>query len=178
VTYAIASLEPQSNFRVPRRRMGPHDDRRLILSDGFSKSRSWIPRLSSSCRFEVFDSDTRAENLNELEFGGGKIYANVLAAGSNRSHSAEYRGQVTGWIDVAELEPRMPPLPTRASASRNEWYCLRLCGSRAVCDGQAMAKSFSDLGAAAVTLPRCNCGSVDSRRLRTTNRAVIPDFRS
>ena len=87
------------------------------------------------------DGDTRAENLNELEFGEGKIYANVLPQDRIAVIQPD-TGQVTDWIDLAELKPRMPPLPPRASASRNEWHCLRRCGSRAVCDVQALANSL------------------------------------
>jgi glutaminyl-peptide cyclotransferase len=59
----------------------------------------------------VFDGGKHVENLNELEFVDGKIYANVLP--QDRIVMIQpHTGQVTGWIDLAELKSRMPPLPT------------------------------------------------------------------
>jgi glutamine cyclotransferase len=58
----------------------------------------------------MFDGNTRVGNLKELEFGEGKIYANLRP----QDRIAIIRpdtGQITGWIDLAELKSRMPPLP-------------------------------------------------------------------
>ena len=52
-----------------------HDDHRLIMSDGSSKSRLLDPEtLVEVGRLKMFDG-TR---VNELEFVEGKMYANVL----------------------------------------------------------------------------------------------------
>jgi glutaminyl-peptide cyclotransferase len=113
VTYDIASLEPWSNFMYPGDGWGiTHDDHRLIMGDGSSKLRFLDPETFVELgRLEVFDGDKRVDNLNELEFVDGKIYANVL--GQDRIAIIQPdTGQVTGWIDLAELKSRMPPLPT------------------------------------------------------------------
>src|SRR5262245_10017093 len=113
VTYDIASLEPRSSFMYPGDGWGiTHDDHRLIMSDGSSKLRFLYPETFAELgRLEVFDGDKPVENLNELEFVDGKIYANVLPQDRIAIIQPD-TGQVTGWIDLAELKSRMPPLPT------------------------------------------------------------------
>ena len=60
-------------------------------------------------RLEMFDGDRPLENLNELDFINGKIYANV-AQQDRIAIIQPDSGQVTGWIDLAGLKSRMPPL--------------------------------------------------------------------
>ena len=49
------------------------------MSDGSSKLRLLDPEtFVESGHLEVFDGDKPVENLNELEFVDGEIYANVL----------------------------------------------------------------------------------------------------
>jgi len=124
VTYDIASLEPRSGFMYPGEGWGlTHDDHRLIMGDGSSKLRFLDPETFAELdRLEVFDGNEPVEYLNELEFIDGKIYANVLPQDR---------------IAIAHAAA-----PHRASASRNEWHCLRRCGPQAVCDRQALAKSL------------------------------------
>ena len=111
VTYDIASLEPRSSFMYPGEGWGiTHDDHRLIMSDGSSKLRFLDPETFAELgRLEVFDGDKRVENLNELEFVDGKIYANVWQQDRIAIIHPD-SGQVTGWIDLARLKSRMPPL--------------------------------------------------------------------
>src|SRR5262249_2052269 len=111
VTYDIASLDPRSSFMYPGEGWGiTHDDHRLIMSDGSSKLRFLDPETFAELgRLEVFDGDKRVENLNELEFVDGKIYANVLPQDRIAIIQPD-SGQVTGWIDLARLISRMPPL--------------------------------------------------------------------
>jgi len=113
VTYDIASLEPQSSFMYPGDGWGlTHDDHRLIMGDGSSKLRFLDPETFVELgRLEVFDGGKPVENLNELEFVDGKIYANVLPQDRIAIIQPD-TGQVTSWIDLAELKSRMPPFPT------------------------------------------------------------------
>jgi glutaminyl-peptide cyclotransferase len=112
VTYDTTSLEPRSNFMYPGDGWGlTHDDYRLIMSDGSSKLRFLDPEtFSESGSLEVFDGDKRVEDLNELEFVDGKIYANVRPQDRIAIIQPD-SGQVAGWIDLAELKSRMPPIP-------------------------------------------------------------------
>jgi glutaminyl-peptide cyclotransferase len=113
VTYDIASLEPRSSFMYRGDGWGvTHDDHRLIMSDGSSKLRFLDPETFAELgRLEVFDGDKPVENLNELEFVDGKIYANVMPQDRIAIIQPE-SGQVTGWIDLTDLKSRMPPVPT------------------------------------------------------------------
>ena len=111
VTYDIESFEPQSSFMYRGDGWGiTHDDHRLIMSDGSSKLRFLDPETFTELgRLEVFDGNKPVEYLNELEFVDGKIYANVQSQDRIAIIQPD-SGQVTGWIDLARLKSRMPPL--------------------------------------------------------------------
>jgi glutaminyl-peptide cyclotransferase len=111
VTYDIASFEPLSSFMYPGDGWGlTHDDHRLIMSDGSAKLRFLDPETFAELgRLEVFDGNEPLEYLNELEFVDGRIYANVQLQDRIAIIQPD-SGQVTGWIDLAELKSRMPPL--------------------------------------------------------------------
>ena len=111
LTYDIASFEPRSSFMYRGEGWGlTHDDHRLIMSDGSSKLRFLGPETFAELgRLEVFDGNEPVEYLNELEFVDGKIYANVLLQDRIAIIQPD-SGQVTGWIDLAGLKSRMPPL--------------------------------------------------------------------
>jgi glutamine cyclotransferase len=112
VTYETSSLEPLSGFVYAGDGWGlTHDDHRLIMSDGSSKLRFLDPEtFAESARLQVFDGDQPVENLNELEFVDGRIYANVRPQDRIAVIQPD-TGQVSGWIDLSELKTRMPPIP-------------------------------------------------------------------
>jgi glutamine cyclotransferase len=112
VTYDITSFKPRSSFTYPGEGWGiTHDDLRLIMSDGSSKLRFLDPETFVELgRLEVFDGNEPVQYLNELEFVDGKIYANVWLQDRIAIVQPD-SGQVAGWIDLAGLKSRMPPLP-------------------------------------------------------------------
>ena len=117
VMYDIATFEPQSIFYYPGDGWGlTHDETRLIMSDGSAKLRFLDPETFAELgRLEVFDGNDPVEYLNELEYVGGKIYANVQRQDRIAIIQPD-SGQVTGWIDLAGLRSRMSlqssePLP-------------------------------------------------------------------
>ncbi|HKF43148.1 MAG TPA: glutaminyl-peptide cyclotransferase [Thermoanaerobaculia bacterium] len=143
VTYDTASLEPRSTFLYPGDGWGlTHDDHRLIMGDGSSRLRYLDPEtFVESGRFEVVDGDKRVGNLNELEFVEGRIYANVLP----QDRIAIIRpdtGQVTGWIDLAELKLRMPPLPTEPLHPVLNGVAYDAAGRRLFVTGKLWSKVF------------------------------------
>jgi glutamine cyclotransferase len=81
------------------------DGTNLILSDG-SDTLSFLDpgtfRVRS--RVSVRDGDRRVERLNELEFVGGKILANVWLT-DRIAIIDPVSGQVTGWLDLTGLGP-------------------------------------------------------------------------
>ena len=143
VTYDIESLGPRSSFTYPGDGWGlTHDDSRLILSDGSSKLRFLDPETFVELRrLEVFDGDKPVENLNELEFVDGKIYANVLPQDRIAIIQPD-TGQVTGWIDLAELKSRMPPLPTEPLHPVMNGIAYDAAGRRLFVTGKLWPKVF------------------------------------
>jgi glutaminyl-peptide cyclotransferase len=143
VTYDIASLQPRSTFTYPGDGWGlTHDDHRLIMSDGSSKLRFLDPETFLELgRLEVFDGDKPVANLNELEFVDGKIYANVLPQDRIAIIQPD-TGQVTGWIDLAGLKSRMPPLPTQPLEPVMNGIAYDAAGRRLFVTGKFWPKVF------------------------------------
>ena len=143
VTYDIASLEPLSSFTYRGDGWGlTHDGHRLIMGDGSPKLRFLDPETFAELgRLEVFDGGKPVDNLNELEFVDGKIYANVK--GQDRLAIIQPdTGQVTGWIDLAELESRMPPLPTEPLHPEMNGIAYDAAGRRLFVTGKLWPKLF------------------------------------
>ncbi len=80
-----------------------HDGSRLIMSDGTSKL-YFLNRDSFDVEdsIEVRENGVPLEDLNELEYVNGEIYANVWQTDRIVRISPE-TGQVTGWIDLSGL---------------------------------------------------------------------------
>ena len=85
-----------------------HDSTQLILSDGTSSLRFLDPKsFREPRRIRVVDESGRAvDNLNELEFVHGEIYANIWHADKIARISPQ-TGKILGWIDLSGiLDPR------------------------------------------------------------------------
>ncbi len=80
-----------------------HDGRRLVLSDGSATLRFLDPKTFRVVdTVTVRDGNRRVDQLNELEYVEGEIYANVW--GSERiARISPADGRVVGWIDLAGL---------------------------------------------------------------------------
>ena len=89
----------------------------------------------------MFDGGKPLQNLNELEFVDGKIYANVLPQDRIAIIQPD-TGQVTGWIDLAELKSRMPPLPTEPLHSVMNGIAYDAAGRRLFVTGKLWPKVF------------------------------------
>ncbi len=80
-----------------------HDDTRLIMSNG-SAILSFLDPIAFKVigTVQVHDGNTPVENLNELEYINGDVYANVWL--QNRIAIINIQtGQVKGWINLAGL---------------------------------------------------------------------------
>lgn len=87
-----------------------HDGHRLITSDGTSIIRFRDPESFREIgRIQVYDHNGPIENLNELEYVNGQIYANVWKT-DRIAIIAPETGQVTGWIDLQGLYVPEGPL--------------------------------------------------------------------
>lgn len=85
-----------------------HDGKRLIMTDGSSYLRFFDPdTMKETGRVRVTDGGAPVEQLNELEFIKGEVYANVW--GSHRIARIDpATGRVNRWIDLTGLlDPRL-----------------------------------------------------------------------
>src|SRR5207244_8449075 len=141
--YDVALRDPRSRFKYAGAGWGlTHDDHRLIMGDGSSKLRFLDPETFVELgRVEVFDGDKRVENLNELEFVDGKIYANVWPQDRIAIIQPD-TGQVTGWIDLAELKSRMPAIPTEPLHPVMNGIAYDAAGRRLFVTGKLLPKVF------------------------------------
>jgi len=75
----------------------------IFMSDGTSEIRVLDSgTLTEKRRFAVHDGDTRIEQLNELEFVEGEIFANVWQT-DRIARISPQSGKVVGWIDLRGL---------------------------------------------------------------------------
>lgn len=86
------------------------DGKRIIMDDGTPTLRYWNPEtLKEVGRLNVTANGKPVENLNELEWVNGEIYANIWH--TNRIARINARtGNVIGWIDLTDLLPRADQL--------------------------------------------------------------------
>jgi glutamine cyclotransferase len=105
--YDLASFKRVQTFSYDGEGWGlAHDDRRLIMSDGTPTLRFLDPQTMKVIgQLAVRDGNLPVEDLNELEFVEGEIYANVWTT-DRIAIISPATGQVTGWIDLAGLMPR------------------------------------------------------------------------
>jgi len=82
------------------------DGRRLIMSDGTSNLRFLNPgTLEETSRVNVRDGGASVDDLNELEFVKGAVYANVWMT-ERIAIIAPDTGTVTAWLDLSGLRQR------------------------------------------------------------------------
>jgi glutaminyl-peptide cyclotransferase len=112
VRYDIDSLEPKSTFEYNSDGWGlTHDDHQFIKSDGTSILRFLNPdTMKWQAQIAVVEAGKGIRWLNELEYINGEVYANIWQ--QDRIAIIQLNsGQVTGWIDLSQLRPRMVPPP-------------------------------------------------------------------
>jgi len=112
VRYDINSLEPKSTFGYNIEGWGlTHDDHQFIKSDGTSILRFLNPdTMKWQAQIAVVEAGKGIRWLNELEYINGEVYANIWQ--QDRIAVIQLNsGQVTGWIDLSQLRPRMVPPP-------------------------------------------------------------------
>ncbi len=89
-----------------------HDGKQLILSDGTAVLRFLDPNtFEETKQLTVTYTGHPVDELNELEFINGQIYANVLGTYFIAIISPK-NGRVTGWIDLRGLYTLPPHMPS------------------------------------------------------------------
>jgi glutaminyl-peptide cyclotransferase len=102
--YDLSTFTLQRTFDYTGQGWGlTHDRRRLIMSDGTSTLRFLDPEtLRETGRVTVRDGDKPVENLNELEWVKGEVFANVWLT-DRIAIIAPDSGRVTAWLDLAGI---------------------------------------------------------------------------
>jgi glutamine cyclotransferase len=109
--YDMKTFEPKRTFSYTGEGWGlTHDGTRLIMSDGSETGtlRFLDPKtLRETGRLVVRDEQNRpVDELNELEFVKGEIFANIYQT-DRIARISPKTGRVTGWIDLRGLlDPR------------------------------------------------------------------------
>jgi glutamine cyclotransferase len=80
-----------------------NDGTQIYMSDGSAQIRCWdASSLEEKRRFTVRDNGRAVSFLNELEYVGGEIYANVWQS-ERIARISPADGKVLGWIDLSGL---------------------------------------------------------------------------
>jgi glutaminyl-peptide cyclotransferase len=105
--YDLATFKELRRFPYAGEGWGlTQDGTRLIMSDGTPNIRFLDPvTLQEQSRLNVRDANGSVDDLNELEFVKGSIYANVWMT-DRIAIIDPASGTVTGWIDLTGLRPR------------------------------------------------------------------------
>ena len=106
--YDAASFDELATFSYPGEGWGLAYDAagdQLVMSDGTATLR-WLDPVTFAerDRVTVRDGGQPVYRLNELEFGGGSLYANVWPTNRIAQINPE-TGAVTAWIDCAGIRP-------------------------------------------------------------------------
>ncbi len=111
--YARGDLRPLGSFRYATEGWGlTQDGEHLIMSDGSATLYFLDPdRFTEVRRIQVHDHRGPVKFLNELEFVGGDIFANVWPS-PRILRIAPDSGRVTGVIDLSALVDRMRRQPS------------------------------------------------------------------
>jgi glutamine cyclotransferase len=110
IVYDRQTLQELKRFQYEGEGWGlTHDDKHLIMSDGSSTLQFRDPETFAVVRtVKVFGNGRRIAKLNELEYIGGEVYANVWGEDVVVRISPT-NGQVTGWIDLSSLPRNVRP---------------------------------------------------------------------
>ncbi len=106
LVYDQATFRQTKSFNYPGEGWGLcNDGTHIYMSDGTSQIRVWDPaNYQEKRRINVHDGARAIENLNELEWIKGEIYANVWQT-DRIARINPSDGSVVGWIDLAGILP-------------------------------------------------------------------------
>jgi len=102
--YDAKTFRRLHEFNYPGQGWGlTNDGKQLYMSDGTAQIRVWdASSLKELRRITVHDGDQQINQLNELEWVHGEIWANIWTTASI-ARISPVDGQVTGWIDAKGL---------------------------------------------------------------------------
>lgn len=100
----LKTFEPRGAFAYPGEGWGlTRDDKRLIMSDGTAELRFLDPEtLEEIGRVTVTDGGAKIDQLNELEWVEGEVWANIWLT-DRIARIDPKTGKVVGWIDLTGI---------------------------------------------------------------------------
>lgn len=106
IIYDRQTMTPESSFRYTGEGWGlTTDGKELILSDGSATLRFLSLETQEVVRrVQVRTAQGPVDNLNELEYVDGEIYANIWYS-DRIARISPKTGAVLGWIDLSQLYP-------------------------------------------------------------------------
>lgn len=107
IVYDLETLSPVSSFRYTGEGWGlTTDGTSLIMSDGTATLRFLDPHtFAVRRRVTVHTRGGEVDQLNELEYVDGEIYANIWYSDLIARISPK-NGEVLGWLDLSQLWPQ------------------------------------------------------------------------
>ncbi len=102
--YDPATFQKQGEFNYTGEGWGlTHDGESLIMSDGTDRIRFLDPSTLTTTRtISVTERDEPIDQLNELEYIDGEIYANIYQT-DRIARISPKTGKILGWIDLTGL---------------------------------------------------------------------------
>ena len=102
--YDQSSFHLKRPFTYPGEGWGlANDGKNIYMSDGSPQLRIWDPlTLQEKRRITVYDNGQPVQNLNELEWVNGEIYANIWQK-DVIARISPTDGRVLGWIDLTGI---------------------------------------------------------------------------
>lgn len=80
-----------------------HNATSIFMDDGSNEIRVWDPKtLAERRRIKVHDGSRSIDNVNELEYVEGELYANIWQT-DRIARISPVTGAVTGWIDMSGI---------------------------------------------------------------------------
>jgi glutaminyl-peptide cyclotransferase len=140
-TYNFETFAPLGEFHYPGEGWAmTTDGKRIIMDDGTPDIRFWDPdSLQETGRLHVTADGQPVQNLNELEWVKGEIYANIWQT-DRIARIDPASGKVVGWIDCSGL--LLPQERTPGSDSVLNGIAYDAAGGRLFVTGKNWPKLF------------------------------------
>lgn len=102
--FGLKDFREQRRFSYPGEGWAlTHNATSIFMDDGSDEIRIWDPKtLAEKRRIQVRDAGKPIDNLNELEWVEGELFANIWQT-DRIARISPTTGQVTGWIDLTGL---------------------------------------------------------------------------
>jgi glutaminyl-peptide cyclotransferase len=139
--YDLSTLAVRKQFDYPGEGWAlTQDGKRIIMSDGTPQLRFWNPdTLAEEGRVTVNDKGVPVNNVNELEYIKGEVWANIWMV-DRIARIDPATGNVTGWIDLTGILPKSDQIEGQTDVLNGIAYDAQ--GDRIFVTGKRWPKLF------------------------------------